>query len=257
MTNRPQGRSETNSRPPIHQPATVRRRSQVGTPQKQTLSPPQTHMRISPFAIRNSQFAIPHGAFTLIEVLLALTLTTLLATLTGRIAVNSFTSRREAMGIVSRIEREAGLVERIEADLASLLPEVAETEPAVLVFGAPKPALQLTVLAADPAAAGCLHTPRLPATVRYRLIRESGREEGFDLIRETVDQTIPRADPVRETVTTRVADFTIEVLHEGQWFDKFPLPEHQEVTLAAIRISCLWLDSPQRLSRTLVVPHGD
>ena len=191
-------------------------------------------------------------AFTLAEVLLALALTVLMVTVAGRIAVNSVVTRQVATRAVTQVERQAVLFELLREDVAQMLMDLPVDQTALMVFGGERPVLQLTTLAAVPAEAEALHVPKVPATVRYRLVRADPNAPTFDLLREVIDLTQVGGTPVPQTVARRVSDFTVEVLCEEAWTTKYPPAEEEPAVAVALRVGCSW--DTDKVTRTFVLP---
>ncbi len=194
------------------------------------------------------------AAFTLIEVLLALALTTVVLTVTGQIAVQSLRSRRQAAMAIDRIEREALLFGVLAEDFANIIHTPPGDRAPLMVFGHQRQVLQLSALSSIATLNGDLHLIIRPATVRYRLVRHG--DEMFDLIREVIDSTTPAAKAARETLASNVAGFDVEVLCDGMWGRSFPLSGDSVAAATAVRVSCRWGDKAQTTTRMFLVPHG-
>lgn len=206
--------------------------------------------------LRTPQAQSCRTSFTLIEVLLALSLATLLVTVTGRIAIQSVMTRQEVMRAVARLEREAALFERLNDDFANMLFGLPGDKTPLMVFGRPRQVLQFSVLSVIPTSEGSLHVIRRPSTVRYRLAGDRQEGSGLDLVREIIDRTGRSAKPVRETVARSVAGFKIEVLCDGKWERKYPPAGQRAAKARAVRVSCRWVGSKQPSTRTFGVEHG-
>lgn len=193
------------------------------------------------------------SAFTLIEILLALSLTTLVIAVTGQIAVQSILTRDEARRIVNSLERDAHLFHQLSNDFANLLHGLPGDEKAVMVFGSQRQVLQLSALSPMPDREGALHVIRRPATIRYRLDGRQCETTGCDLVREVLDRTRAGARAVRETIATKVAGLKIEVLLEDTWVEKFPPSNGQSGSPLAVRVSCRWLEM-EASTWTLTIP---
>ncbi len=193
------------------------------------------------------------SAFTLIEVLLALALTTVVLTVTGQIAVQSLKSRRQAAMAIDRIEREALLFGILAEDFANIIHTPPGDRASLMVFGHQRQVLQLIALSSIATLNGDLHLIIRPARVRYRLVRHG--DEKFNLIREVIDSTTPAAPTVRETLASNVADFDVQVLCDGMWERSFPFSGDSVEAATAVRVSCRWGDKAQTTTRMFLVPY--
>jgi len=193
------------------------------------------------------------SAFTLIEVLLAVTLTAVLMTMTGRIAVNSAMSASDVEDVVRRIEWEARLFDLLASDVADIIPRHQGDGPSLKVFGTRRQTLELYVLSGVATIEGSIHLARHPMRVRYRLSDESRQDGGYDLVRETVDYTLPGTPPLREIVASGLAELSLEVYRGDQWTTSFAPNKKSESLLRAVRISIRWLGSKSAVSRVFMI----
>lgn len=207
-------------------------------------------------ALSLSQSHPRRTSFTLIEVLLALSLTALLVAVTGRIAVQAVTTRQSVGNTIVRLEREAGLFERLGADFAAILYVLPSEDPSLMVYGHPRQVLQLSALSPVPSLDESLHLVRRPATVRYRLVEDPHTDKELNLVRETIDLTGQSARPVSETVASQIAGFDVEVLCDDQWTDKYPPRTRRPAPARAVRITCRWSDSEKPVTRTFTLRHA-
>ncbi len=180
--------------------------------------------------------------FTLIEVLLAMTLTTVVMTLTGKIAVQTIQARNRVNDILTDHHREALVVDLIERDIRNMLPVLPDDQTSVQLFGAPQQVLQLSVMAAIHDDDASLHLIKQPATIRYRLIRNISGDHRFDLIRETIDRTDAGALPVKETIAANVKEFSVHILSKNKWLKSYPQRDRHLDPPRAVRILLSWND---------------
>lgn len=207
----------------------------------------------SSFSIRNSPFAI-RRAFTLVEMLLALALTAVLFTLTGRVVVQTLQAQTFLEQDGSRSRRVDLVFDRLSTDLERWLPGLpGETAP-LTVFGTPQQVLQFSTLAASAEEPGSLHVALRPATVRYRLSENSNADGSSSLVREVVDRTNAAALPLRETLAEQLVEFKVEVFSRGAWVNGFAPTESNTPPPSAVRVSLRWVDAPQPQSRIFRVP---
>ncbi len=207
-------------------------------------------------------------SFTLVEVLVALALTTLVVSLTGRIAVQTLTTRKAVTRIAARLERDAVVLDRLAQDLSNLLPGLPDDKSPLLLLGDRLPVLQLSALTTMPGHDDSLHLTRYPATVRYRLTGRRGEPGGLTLVRETIDRTDRAAIPRRETIATGVKELSMEILTDGDSYSKYPPASGQASASGyaparghtldpwAVRVTLRWIDSERSWTRTLPVPHA-
>ncbi len=185
-------------------------------------------------------------SFTLVELLLALALSSVVAALTGSIAVHMTRVRDKVEETLGVLERKAQLLDGVALDLRRLLPDADS----VRVSPDPHGLLELNALAASHAV-DALHLPLHPATIRYRLHEQSTT---FDLVREVVDRTAPDAKPRRETVATNLASCRVTVRVRDEWIEAFPHSSRSRLAPTALRVNLTWADGPTA-ERTFLLHH--
>jgi len=197
-------------------------------------------------------------AFTLVEVLVALALTALVAGLTGQIATTTLLNRALVGKRLRLIRRDTYVFDRLSEDVDQIVS--IQGDPVVTVFGSPHPVLQFAALAEDATTSGELHSARVPQTVRYRLVRERVGD-AYTLIRETIDRTSIGASPLRETLGTDLLDFGVEMFVDDSWTrippaggDRVATGGHRAGGATAIRVSCRWAGDDEPVVRTMAVP---
>jgi prepilin-type N-terminal cleavage/methylation domain-containing protein len=193
-------------------------------------------------------------AFTLIEVLLALTLTTMLAALTGQVAVQALTTRETVADILQQLDRDDSVLGELKEDLLGLLPSATVDEAPIQLFGTQHQILQLRTISSVPAKDATLHLVRKPAMVRYRLVAGVGTNTPTVLIRELMDRTSPTSIPVRQTLTRNVRQFLIEIFQEEEWVRLYPTGEGKVIAAQAVRVAIEW-DDGHRIAQTTLVPQ--
>jgi len=185
--------------------------------------------------------------------LLALALTAVLITVTGRIAVQTLESQAsfERMGNTAR---RADLVfDQFAADLQRLLPGLpGETSP-LRLFGTPRQVLEFSALASTEKESESLHTAFRPATVRYRLAENSDFSGARSLTREVRDRTELGAVASRETIAEHLEEFKVEVFSRGQWVTGFAPNDPSLPIPTAVRVALHWTDDSQPQTRTFLV----
>jgi len=185
--------------------------------------------------------------------LLALALTALLVTVTGRIAVQTLESQRTLELRARESMRKDLVFDPLAADFRNLLSGLPGDVTPVTVFGTPHPVLQISTLSAVSEEADRLHTVRRPATVRYRLAEKATEENHWRLVREVVDRTSLGSPPTRESIAERLVEFKAEVLSRGKWVNGFAPTESREKAPEAVRVSLRWSDGDTAASRTFLV----
>lgn len=198
-------------------------------------------------AHRPAQLRGSSPGFTLLEVLLALTLSALVITLTGGIAVQTLRTERRVGEILTAQAKTGHIVASIAADLANRV-----SRPVKLTMDANhRPAIEMTSLAAYPG--DSLHLPRLPSTVTYRLVRNHGNAEGIRLQRVVRDLTRSSPPPVITTVADDLAAFEVAVIERGPW-------QPLTATVAArlheprgLRIMYQFIGTNQEITKTLLI----
>lgn len=188
---------------------------------------------------RSSRSAPRHfGAFTLLEVLVAMTLTAIVLSVAAQVALQALRSERSATQTIAVMDREALLKDLLADDLTALLDGI-DKRPCLAVAADVPQRLELTTLALTDGGGECM---RRPAQVVYSLSR---RDLGTSskLVRQTLDLTRRDAAAAHETVAEGVASWTIELWHEGRWLRAMP-PQKQTVP-KSLRVTIQWSDEEQ------------
>lgn len=193
-------------------------------------------------------------AFTLVEVLVALALSSLLVGVTGSILVSVVQTRTLVERDIAMRTRVARVFDRIERDVRNVLPASSKEEPSVRVFGSPQQVMQLSVLTGMADDGSSLHQQKHPAVVRYRLVRDTVRRDRRKLVREVIDQTKINAAPVRETVAYGLAQFAIETITDAR--DSARPKNDSRDKPRALRITCRWNDGQTPHTRSFVLEHN-
>jgi type II secretory pathway component PulJ len=204
------------------------------------------------FSFRDCPLAI-RSAFTLVEMLLVLALTTVVITLTGRITVQTLETQAYLERDVQSSQRTNMVFDRLISDLSRLLPGLPGEVTPLTVFGTPQQVLQLSALASSFEENAGLHDALRPATVRYRLAEKSDSDGSWSLTREVVHRTASGAVPARETIGEQLAELKIEVFTRGAWVTGFAPTESNVPTPSAVRVSLRWADQADAQTRTFLV----
>ncbi len=150
--------------------------------------------------------------FTLLEVLVALTLTAVVLSVGARMAISGLRSEQHATAVIASMDRESALADVLRDDLASLL--VLDEQPCLtLTAGVPQ---QLDLTAAAWIDDGSGTGSHRPAHLTYRLVRDR-LDAPARLVRQTVDLTHPEKPPLEEVVADPVSSWQLDVRHEGGW----------------------------------------
>ena len=178
-------------------------------------------------------------ALTLVEVLVALSLTALMAALGGRIAItaaqNGLASERTAAALAHGDALALSLERDVQQRLALSIRQTANLR----LTGAPHPVLEFSALAAGTQQLEELHVPLKPALVRYRFQREA--TGAASIVRETTDRTDSARPLSRQVVATNINDWHAEVRVAGRWTSSYP-PEStaSPQSITALRVRVTW-----------------
>ena len=193
--------------------------------------------------------------FTLVEVLAALALTSLLLALAGNIAVSAWSGKAAVERSLARIERDAYLEEMLFRDIQSVVGGLSENPPLRLDTAGGMPQLELDVLTTTQESTS-LHVAKYPATVTYKLERK--RDPGTStLLRTVTDRTVANAKPARRQLADDLAELQIALLVKGQWVHEYPSAAGSRDSVKAIRVSWRWVDSSATEVRTWLVPDAN
>jgi len=173
-------------------------------------------------------------SFTLIEVLLALTLAGTVLTLAAQIAGQTLRHQRAVADLLEGQARYDFVGDSIAADLGSRIPDRANTL-SIPLDAHHRPLIQIHCLAAEPG--GSLHVSRLPANVQYRLVRIPGPQARLRLERIVHWQAErPGGQIARTTVCDDLTAFEVQ-LHDGrEWLALTSRTVRPQETPAAFRI---------------------
>ena len=173
-------------------------------------------------------------SFTLIEVLLALTLAGTVLTLAAQIAGRTLRSQCAVTDLLEEQARYDFVGDSIAADLGSRMPDGASTL-SILLDAHHRPLIQIHCLAAEPG--GGLHVSRLPANVQYRLVRTPGPAARLKLKRIVHWQAERLGGQIaRTTVCDDLTAFEVQ-LHDGrEWLALTSRTVKRQETPAAFRI---------------------
>ena len=207
---------------------------------------------LSQFSILNSQLS---AGFTLIEVLLALTLTGLVLTATGSMTRQLLIAQRDLRERQREDLRTAAVFDSLRRDLERLVSDTSSRS--IEIPPSSDVVIRLTSLARvyRPDAT---QRPMHPVRVTYRRKREEEEDAGFTLTRTQEDLTQPRG---KRRATTRVlarqlATITVRV-HDGQdWHASWPPGRRNPPALKAVEIRYARLDQTAPTVRRVLL-SGD
>jgi prepilin-type N-terminal cleavage/methylation domain-containing protein len=187
-------------------------------------------------SVTNSSLAQNRSAFTLVEVLVALALTGLLLSITGRMAVSALRDRDVVAKRLGAIDAHAAIFDQLARDFKARLPDGvgSDTPASVAVFALPSPVIRMNVLSPLPQAQTQLHVAQFPIEVRYRLVQKNTGI--FDLVRETLDLTTPGAIPLRRTVARGLSRWDVEILADGEWGSQYPTEAEEPAAIQALYV---------------------
>lgn len=165
--------------------------------------------------VRSKLVFVPQvlSGFTLLEVLVALTLTAVVLSVGAQMVISGLRSETHAAAIIATMDREGLLTDVLRDDLTNLL--VLDEQPCLTLTAGVPPQLELYTRAVVETAEAS-ETRDQPARVVYRLSRTNMDSPGR-LVRQIVDLTRPEVPPVEETVVDGVLSWQVDVWHEGKW----------------------------------------
>ena len=204
------------------------------------------------FSLRTSHF---RRGFTLIEVLLALTLTGLVLTATGSMTRQLLIAQRDLRERQREDLRRAAVFDSLRRDLERLLSDTSSRS--IEIPPSSEVVIRLTSLARV-YRRNATQRPMHPVRVTYRRKREEAEDAGFTLIRTQEDLTQPRG---KRRATTRVlarqlATITVRV-HDGQdWHASWPPARRNPPALKAVEIRYARLDQTAPTVRRVLL-SGD
>lgn len=174
-------------------------------------------------------------AFTLVEVLLALTLTAVVMTLVGRIAVQSLNLTKTIEQQRDEHHRRAYWRDRMDRDLASAIDLSRSVTANLDAHGRPR--IRIMALAADSETVEVASD--LPTEVEYRVLRT---EDHLRLVRESRSLLRSQAVVASETLACGMQSIDVEMWIEGTWLPVTNNPGKRQPKPEAIRITVQWPD---------------
>ena len=196
---------------------------------------------------RSSVYAVPRHGFTLIEVLLALTLGAVVVAAAGRSAILTLQTERTVQTAITRRVRTDHVFAAITTDLDARID-------ATVTFALDanhRPTIEMFALA--PYAGSSVRRPRLPSTIVYGLTRSATNSETLRFERRLRDDTHTDARPITTTIADDLVSFDVSVLDRDQWE---PLTAELAARLKdpkAFRVACRFAESDGPISRTFLI----
>ncbi|MBN1510670.1 MAG: prepilin-type N-terminal cleavage/methylation domain-containing protein [Phycisphaerae bacterium] len=174
-------------------------------------------------------------AFTLVEVLVALVLTSLLLTVVGQVAVQMAVAEdsiRTAAQTRARIEYP---LQTLERDWAGMLPGES---PVIDLDAHHRSRLQLVARVAEPT--DDLYTPQVPARITYRLVQSHEPDGGLQWLRE-VEPLVHAASRGSTRVATQVSRVDCELFDGRGWQPLSARTLSLATRCQAVRMTCVWM----------------
>ncbi|MCP4589435.1 MAG: prepilin-type N-terminal cleavage/methylation domain-containing protein [bacterium] len=192
------------------------------------------------------------SGFTLVEVLLALTLTSVVLTLVGRIAVQTVEIHAQAEDYLRLQARQDILFESIAADLRA---RPSGGRVTVRLDANHRPLLQWTTLVAE--SGGSLHLARIPATVVYRLVRDGA--DRLRMVREVRSLLRRTAPKTTLTVGRDLTEVEVERFDGETWSAVIARAASRKKKRPplALRLSCKWAEHDDAEIRTYLCATED
>ena len=196
------------------------------------------------------------SGFTLLEVMLALTLGTLVIGVSTTVALQSVAMRRDvAHRLEERAERRGVLV-RFETDVRSLVTWAPDAGQVVAIRkNEDEVDILSIVVLEDVDDPGSLLRRRMPARVTYRLVSAPEDSQSRQLVRRS--ELLIEGNGVREEVIAKgLRDARVDVFEEDEWRtganDETPRPLPK-----ALRLTCVWDDGKSAPSVNTSVINAD
>lgn len=192
-------------------------------------------------------------AFTLVEVMLALLLTSSVVVLAGTVTVQVAQTGKAARQTLDREWRRAQLARRFAEDVEQRITWLPE-EPVSLRINNEGALLEVISLVHRPEP-DAVTSRQFPARIRYSLGEVSGVEGRYLLIRSTSDLTIP-GHKDSHVVAEGLSSAKIEVYFDGEWTSTTESDSNLKgKEIEAVRLVCVWTDDGrlQAWSRTVLI----
>lgn len=189
--------------------------------------------------------AAGRGAFTLVELLVALALAALLVVATGRVTISALQTQRVVEEKIRERKRGQQVLDILARDWSRRSAALPGEESNLRLIVSANSTLELACL--SPSDSDALHVALLPGTVRYRMIQE---ESTKFLVREFSQVTLPGHPVRRERMAKDVAEFSAEVLVDGKWVKSFPIAKLRQTPPRMLRVTMRFEGPSKPLRRT-------
>ena len=191
--------------------------------------------------------------FTLVEVLLAMSLTGLVFAISGRVVVQMSETRNSVQLRNARAEQRLVLESVISDDFARMLPIEIKNKPPLVVVEGSNLVLELPVLATVLDDEESLHTPLKPCLIRYWKHREP--DANYKIEREIIDLTDPARVIRKVQVASGIEQLNVAIRRKGEWSDLATVTLLDAKEVEAVRILARWDNVPVEWQRTFRIEH--
>ena len=192
------------------------------------------------------------GAFTLIEVLLAVMLGSTVVTATAVVAVQSVSIQRSVESDLVQRWRQVKIFEQFEADIESEVVWLPEAISTIVFNDEPDQLLEVIGLT-------WVHNPRstfgerLPARIMYTLTDLPAEPGQKALVREVRYLTESQSSPHRQILTHGLLEARVEFHVDKEWTARPVIKAGASNRPDAVRLSCRWRSSPDRITVKTVI----
>ncbi len=202
-------------------------------------------------SVRRTRAHADHG-FTLIEVMLAVLLGSVVVAVTGVITVQSLSIQRAVRSDMVDRWDHVHVFRQFEIDVQSALGGLPEDAPAIRINPEAGTLLVVYGIASMPGD-GSLVRRRLPAKIIYQLEEAPGSSGPFRLVRVVTDLTSAEVSGFRHQLADGIHDATMEQYGANGWTSTLG-KEASEDPPTALRLACDWDGDSHRVqSRTVLL----
>lgn len=194
------------------------------------------------------------AAFTLVEILLAMTLTGLIVAISGRVVLQMSETRNSVENAAARMQRRTALELVMTEDFARLLPLLIKDKPPLVVVEGSVLVLELPALTFVSTEDESLHTPLRPCLVRYWKHHDIDGKSA--IVREAIDLTDPAHVFGKEQVAKGIDAFNIAVRRKGDWNDVSSVTLIDAKDVEAVRIGASWIGDAEIWQQTFRMDHA-
>lgn len=195
-------------------------------------------------------------AFTLVEILVAISLTGLIVAISSRVALQMVETRNTAHRMNAPMERRSALGTLISEDFARILTGPIKDKPALVVVEGSMLVLEFSALAAVSTEEESLHTPLKPCLVRYWKQQEVNTTyRTYRLERQIIDLTDPARVIAKEPVAGGIEDFGLAIRRKGEWSDAATVSLLDAKEIEAVQVRARWINDPVEWQQTFPIEH--